>query len=72
MNEEIHCITNGGKTAKNEWEIEDSDFLHKIRIAIHRMSNVIYALDLRWDFSITFSSKWLKYSAIVYIKKLHA
>ena len=47
MNEEIHCITNGGKTAKNEWEIEDSDFLHKIRIAIHRMSNVIYALDLR-------------------------
>ena len=27
MNEEIHCITNGGKTAKNEWENDDSDFL---------------------------------------------
>ena len=27
MNEEIHCITNGGKTAKNEWENDYSDFL---------------------------------------------
>ena len=26
MNEEIRCITNEGKTAKNEWE-NDSDFL---------------------------------------------
>ena len=26
MNEEICCITNEGKTAKNEWE-KESDFL---------------------------------------------
>ena len=27
MNEEIHCITNEGKTARNEWENGDSDNL---------------------------------------------
>ena len=27
MNEEICCIINEGKTAKNEWENDDSDFL---------------------------------------------
>ena len=27
MNEEISCITNEGKAAKNEWENDDSDFL---------------------------------------------
>ena len=27
MNEEIRCITNKGKTAKNEWENDDSNFL---------------------------------------------
>ena len=27
MNEEIHYITNKGKTAKNEWENDDPDFL---------------------------------------------
>ena len=27
MNEEIHCIAKEGKTAKNEWENDDSDFL---------------------------------------------
>ena len=26
MNEEICCITNEGKTAKNEWENDDSNF----------------------------------------------
>ena len=26
MKKEIHCITNKGKTAKNEWENDDSDF----------------------------------------------
>ena len=29
MNEEIHCITNEGKTTKNEWENDDSDFLRE-------------------------------------------
>ena len=27
MNEEIRCITNKEKTARNEWENDDSDFL---------------------------------------------
>ena len=27
MNEEIRYITNRGKTDKNEWENDDSDFL---------------------------------------------
>ena len=27
MNEEIHCITNKGKTGKNELESDVSDFL---------------------------------------------
>ena len=27
MNEEICCITNEGKTARNEWENDDSNFL---------------------------------------------
>ena len=27
MNQEISCITNEGKTAMNEWENDDSDFL---------------------------------------------
>ena len=27
MNEEIHCISNEGKKAKNEWENDDQDFL---------------------------------------------
>ena len=27
MNEEIPCVTNEGKMAKNEWENDDSDFL---------------------------------------------
>ena len=27
MNDQIHCITNEGKTSKNIWENEDCDFL---------------------------------------------
>ena len=34
MNEEICCITNEGKTAKNEWENDDSNFLLKIRLIL--------------------------------------
>ena len=30
MNEEICCITNEGKTAMNEWENDDSDFLQAL------------------------------------------
>ena len=34
MNEKIRCITNEEKTAKNEWEKDDSDFL----LAIYSLS----------------------------------
>ena len=30
MNEEICCITNKGKTAKNEWENDGCDFLQAL------------------------------------------
>ena len=30
MNEEICCITNEGKTARNEWENDNSDFLRAL------------------------------------------
>ena len=30
MNEEIHCITNEGKMARNEWENDDSNFLRAL------------------------------------------
>ena len=30
MNEETHCIINEGKTTKNEWENDDSDFLRAL------------------------------------------
>ena len=30
MNEEICCITNEGKMARNEWENDDSDFLQAL------------------------------------------
>ena len=30
MNEAIRCITNEGKTAKNEWKNNDSDFLRAL------------------------------------------
>ena len=30
MNEEIHCISNKGKTAKNEWKNVDSNFFQAL------------------------------------------
>ena len=32
MNEEIRCITNKEKTAKNEWENDESDFFPALSI----------------------------------------
>ena len=34
MNEEIRCITNEGKTAKNEWGNVDSDYLQLYTVYI--------------------------------------
>ena len=35
MNEEIPWITNKGKTAKNEWGYDDSDFLRAL-YSVHK------------------------------------
>ena len=32
MNEEICCITNWGKLAKNEWENDNSDFIRSYTV----------------------------------------
>ena len=31
MNEEIHCITNDGKTAKNKLQDDDCDYLQALQ-----------------------------------------
>ena len=37
MSEEIHCITNKEKTAKNEWENDDWDFLGALNSVYKRL-----------------------------------
>ena len=47
MNEEICCITNEGKTAKNEWENDDSDFLwalYSVYKKIRTIFSILYLL----------------------------
>ena len=41
MNEEICCITNEGKTARNEWENDDSDFLRAL-YSVHKKIRTIF------------------------------
>ena len=36
MNGEICCITNEGKTARNEWENDDSDYLQALSVYMKR------------------------------------
>ena len=40
MNEQIHCITNEGETAWNEWENDDSDFLGAL-CSVHKKIRTI-------------------------------
>ena len=42
MNEEIHCINNKGKTAKNEWENNDSDFLVALYCAYKKLGQFFF------------------------------
>ena len=37
MNEEICCINKEGKTAKNKWENDDSDFLPALYIVYKKL-----------------------------------
>ena len=41
-NEEICCITNEGKTAKNEWENDDSGFLPALYIVCKRFGQFFF------------------------------
>ena len=47
MNEEIRCITNEGKTARNEWENDDSDFLgvlYSVYKKLGQFFSILYSL----------------------------
>ena len=41
MNEEICCIINKGKTAKNKWENDYSDFLWALYIACKKLGQFL-------------------------------
>ena len=57
MNEEICCIINGGKTAKNEWENDDSDFLRALYSVYKKLQQL---------FSQTYSTDAFPYLALWY------
>ena len=42
MNEEICCITNEEKPAKNEWEYDDSDFLLSLCIVYKKLGQFFF------------------------------
>ena len=42
MNEEIRCITNEGKTARNEWENDDSNFLQALYSVYKKIRTIFF------------------------------
>ena len=42
MNEEIRCITKKGKAAKNEWEIDDSDFHRGLYSVYQKIRTIVF------------------------------
>ena len=42
MNEEICCITSKGKTDKNEWKSNDSDFLRALNSVCKKIRTIIF------------------------------
>ena len=48
MNEEICCITNEGKTAKNEWENDDSDFLRALYSVYKKIRTILFPYFTRY------------------------
>ena len=47
MNEEIRCITNEGKTARNEWENGDCDILralYSVQKKLSQFFSTLYSL----------------------------
>ena len=43
MNEEIHCITNEGETARNKWENDDCNFLQAL-YSVYKQIRTIFVL----------------------------
>ena len=73
MNEEIHCITNDRKTAKNEWENDESGFLLALYSAYKKLGQFFFHTLLanlfkQWYISSVTSYKYLNNSII---KKKH-
>ena len=46
MNEEIRCIINEGKTAKNEWENDHSDFLRTLYSVYKKLEPFLFHTSL--------------------------
>ena len=42
MNEEIRCITNKGKTVKNDWENVDFDFLRALYSVYKKIRTILF------------------------------
>ena len=42
MNEEIHCITNEGKMARNEWENGESHFLQALHSVYKKIRTIFF------------------------------
>ena len=59
MNEEIHCITNEGKTARNEWENNDSNFLRALYSVYKKIRTIFFHTLLAIHRSVT-SYKYFK------------
>ena len=52
MNEEICCITNEGKTAKNEWENDDSDLLRALYSVYKTIRAILFPYFTRYTSSV--------------------
>ena len=48
MNEEIRCITNEKKMAKNEWENDDSDFLRALYSVYKKIRTILFPYFTRY------------------------
>ena len=59
MNEEICCITNEGKMARNEWENDDSDFLPALYSVYKKIRAIFFHTLLAIYHSVT-SYKYFK------------
>ena len=65
MKEEINCFTNRGKTAKNEWENDDSDFFSRFMQCILKISTILFPY-----FLINFIKERYISSVQLYLKKV--